>query len=108
MARGVGAKAFLINSHSGNTARLVSRLRPSVPIAALTDNEDVIGLLRLVRGVYPFYAEALRGVEETLEYGIRRMKTYNLAQTGDTIVYLSGSRVGIGGASNQLRVVEVE
>ena len=27
---------------------------------------------------------------------------------GDMIVYLSGSRVGIGGASNQLRVVEVE
>jgi len=107
LARGVGAKAFLINSHSGNTARLVSRLRPSVPIAALTDNEDVIGLLTLVRGVYPFYAEALRGVEETLEYGIRRIKSHNLAQTADTIVYLSGSHVGIGGASNQLRVVEV-
>ena len=108
LAVGVEASAFLVNSHSGNTARLVSRLRPSIPIAALTDNEEVIGMLTMVRGVYPFYGEALRGVEETLEYGIRRMKTHNLIKPGDMIVYLSGSRVGIGGASNQLRVVEVE
>jgi len=107
LAVGVEASAFLVNSHSGNTARLVSRLRPSIPIAALTDNEEVIGMLTMVRGVYPFYGEALRGVEETLEYGIRRMKTHNLIKPGDMIVYLSGSRVGIGGASNQLRVVEV-
>ncbi len=108
LAEGVGAKAFLVNSKSGNTAMLVSRLRPSMPIATLTDDEDVVGRLTLVRGVHPFIAKAEMGVEDTLDFGINLMKSSDIAQKGDTIIYLSGSSVGIGGASNLVRVVDVE
>jgi pyruvate kinase len=108
LADGVGATAFLVNSRTGNTAMLVSRLRPQVPIAALTDSEDVIGKLTLVRGVYPSLGVAGMGVEETLDLGLNWMRSCNICRSGDTIIYLSGSHVGIGGASNQLRVVEVD
>jgi pyruvate kinase len=107
LARGVGAKAFLINSRSGNTAMLVARLRPQIPIAALTNNEEVIGKLTLVRGVHPFPGILGQGVEESLDAGLKRICAFGLCKSGDTIIYLSGSHIGIGGASNQLRIVEV-
>ncbi len=108
MAYGSGAKAFLVNSRTGNTAMLVARLRPHMPIAALTDSEDVMGKLTLVRGTYPMLGVAGQGVEETLAFGLDRMRKMNLCGSGDLIIYLSGSKVGIGGVSNQLRVVDVE
>ena len=107
LARGVGAKAFLVNSRSGNTAMLVARLRPQIPIAALTDSEEIIGKLTLVRGIHPFPGILGQGVEESLDAGLKQIFACGLCKVGDTIIYLSGSHIGIGGASNQLRVVEV-
>jgi len=74
-----GASAILVLSTSGNTARLVSKYRPSVPIITgrysipfpcvlvvdrfiVTRNEQTARQIHLHRGVYPFWYTAPRGI----------------------------------------------
>ena len=74
-----GASAILVLSTSGNTARLVSKYRPSVPIITgrysipfpcalmvdiflVTRNEQTARQIHLHRGVYPFWYSEPRGI----------------------------------------------
>ncbi|KAI9138944.1 pyruvate kinase [Paraphysoderma sedebokerense] len=51
-------KAIIVLTTSGNTARLVAKYRPHVPIIAITRYEHVARQMHLYRGVYPLvYAE---------------------------------------------------
>jgi pyruvate kinase len=60
----VGAKAIVVLTHSGRTARLVARRRPSVPVIALTDLEHVARQLSLVWGVETMKIESIETTEE--------------------------------------------
>ncbi len=54
MIKLVKAKALLSFSHSGNSTKLMSRLRPSVPIIMVSDSEATCKKMALCWGVYPF------------------------------------------------------
>ena len=49
---------------SGNTARLVARLRPTVPIVALTPSQAVYHRLSLVWGVTPLMCDYVERLDE--------------------------------------------
>lgn len=57
------ASAILVLSTSGNTARLLSKYRPPVPILTVTRNEQTARQTHLHRGVYPFWYPEPRGIE---------------------------------------------
>jgi pyruvate kinase len=73
------ASAILVLSTSGNTARLISKYRPSIPIITgtyfnlgsvthtkrylVTRNEQTARQIHLHRGCYPFWYPEPRGVE---------------------------------------------
>lgn len=50
-AHSTGAKAIVVFTHSGFTARLVSKIRPHMPIIAFTPDENVLRRLQLYWGV---------------------------------------------------------
>ncbi len=50
-ARAIGARAIVIFTHSGFAAKLISKLRPSVPIIAFTPDEKTLNRLPLYWGV---------------------------------------------------------
>ncbi len=54
MAQDLGAKAILAFTHSGYTPRLLSRLRPEVPIIAISDCEKTCRKLNLCWDIYPY------------------------------------------------------
>lgn len=54
MIKHVKAKALLSFSHSGKSTKLMSRLRPSVPIIMVSDSETTCKKMALCWGVYPF------------------------------------------------------
>jgi pyruvate kinase len=70
----VGAKGIVVLTHTGRTARLVARRRPSVPVIALTDLERVVRQLALVWGVETIAIESIDATEEILAV-IRRKLT---------------------------------
>lgn len=53
MAQDLGAKAILAFTHTGYTPRLLSKLKPSVPIIAISDEEKTCRRLALYWDIHP-------------------------------------------------------
>jgi pyruvate kinase len=100
-------KAIVVLTSSGNSAHLVSRLRPNVPIIALTDNEHVRASLALSWGVDSYLIEKLESADEILSVTDKALKNNELADDGDTVVVLSGAPIGKAGSTNTVSVHKV-
>lgn len=83
-AREVGARAIVVLTHSGRTARLVARRRPSVPVIALTDVERVARQLSLVWGVETIQIESIETTEEI--FAVIREKVVGAGYTGRIVL----------------------
>ncbi|KIP12496.1 hypothetical protein PHLGIDRAFT_17609 [Phlebiopsis gigantea 11061_1 CR5-6] len=109
------ASAILVLSTSGNTARLVSKYRPQVPIITVTRNQQTARQIHLHRGVYPVWYPEPRGIEShqwqtdvdnRIRYGLRTALDLNIIKTGTTIVAVQGWKGGLG-HTNTLRILSV-
>ncbi|MFB6281650.1 MAG: pyruvate kinase, partial [Haloferacaceae archaeon] len=90
LARDTGAAAIVAASESGYTARRTAKFRPAVPVVATTPDDAVRRQLALSWGVHPRYADYSGGVEEVFEGAVRAALDAGVAESGDTIVVLSG------------------
>ena len=97
---------------SGDTARLCSKYRPSVPIVTVTRNPDTCRSAHLHRGVYPcLYPKAKpadpalwqEDVDARLKWGMKQAIDLGLISTGDAVIAVQGWTGGLG-HSNTLRV----
>lgn len=104
----VAAKAILVASISGDTGRLISRMRPSAHIVVATTSERVQRQLNLSWGVKPFVLHPCRSVEELVENAISYLRKHHLVKKGEKVVVIAGEPVGEAGASNLLEVREVK
>lgn len=101
------AKAVVVFSQTGSTAKLVSKLRPSTPIVAFTPLEETKRRLSLVWGVQPFCIEFGGHTDEMICRGEAAMLNNGLAEMGDTIVVVSGTKVGMRGATNMMKIDKI-
>ncbi|KAF8741802.1 pyruvate kinase family, partial [Rhizoctonia solani] len=110
-----GASAILVLSTSGNTARLVSKYRPSVPIITITRNQQTARQIHLHRGCYPFWYPEPRGIEgaqwqrdvdNRIRFGLRSALKLKIIKTGTTVIAIQGWKGGLG-HTNTLRVLSV-
>lgn len=109
------ASAILVLSTSGNTARLISKYRPSVPIITVTRNQQTARQIHLHRGCYPFWYPEPRGissaqwqtdVDNRIRFGLRNALALHLLKPGSTIVAVQGWKGGLG-HTNTMRVLSV-
>ncbi|KAE9408202.1 pyruvate kinase [Gymnopus androsaceus JB14] len=109
------ASAILVLSTSGNTARLISKYRPKVPILTVTRNEQTARQIHLHRGCYPFWYPEPRGVQthqwqtdvdNRIRFGMRNALALNIITPGSTIIAVQGWKGGLG-HTNTLRVISV-
>ncbi|MDR2083001.1 MAG: pyruvate kinase [Candidatus Ancillula trichonymphae] len=103
----LGTKVIVVLTSSGNSAHLVSRLRPNVPIIALTDNEHTRASLALSWGVESFLIDELKSADDILSVSDATLRKNGLATDGDTIVVLSGTPIGKVGSTNTISVHRV-
>ncbi|KAL5640975.1 hypothetical protein ACGC1H_001449 [Rhizoctonia solani] len=110
-----GASAILVLSTSGNTARLISKYRPSVPIITITRNQQTARQIHLHRGCYPFWYPEPRGIEAAqwqldvdnrIRFGLRSALKLNIIKTGTTVIAVQGWKGGLG-HTNTLRILSV-
>jgi len=108
-----GAKAIIVLSTSGNSARLCAKYRPSAPILMVTRNVRANRFSHLSRGVYPFLypepkpttaAEWQKGVDTRLEWGMKQGIQLGLLKPGDSVIAVQGWRGGHGN-TNTLRIL---
>ncbi|KIJ40159.1 hypothetical protein M422DRAFT_230321 [Sphaerobolus stellatus SS14] len=109
------ASALLVLSTSGNTARLLSKYRPNVPIICVTRNEQTARQIHLHRGVYPFHYPKPHGiqshewqtdVDNRIRYGLQSALDLKIIQRGTTVIAVQGWKGGLG-HTNTIRVLTV-
>ncbi|MFQ5736347.1 MAG: pyruvate kinase [Thermodesulfobacteriota bacterium] len=100
----VGSKAVVVFSESGDTARVMSKLRPTAPIVAFTSRERTCRRLALIWGVQPFRIDYGEHTDEMICRGEAALLDNGLARLGDTIVILSGTKFGMRGATNMMKI----
>jgi len=118
--------AIIVMTTSGNSARLLSKYRPRVPIITVTRNGQVARQCHLFRGCYPFYYPHDRSVASSpigspvpsfhdtwqedvdarVQWAIDQAKAVGMLKTGDHVVMCQGWKGGSGHTSI-LRILQI-
>ena len=104
MAINLNAKAIVVCSLSGRTARMVSRFRPPVDIIGICVDQKSVRKLSLSWGVTPVLGESVP-TTDVLFYSayVTAKKEFNLTK-GDQIVITGGQINGQSGNTNLIKV----
>lgn len=103
-AHDLNAKVIVVCSHSGRTARMVSRFRPETPILAMTTRKFVYHKLSLSWGVAPLIVDLYETNEELARKAREKAKKFGYASYGDVIVVTAG----ITGESDGTNLMRIE
>ncbi|MBS0621877.1 MAG: pyruvate kinase [Verrucomicrobia bacterium] len=101
------AAAIFVVTSSGRTARLISRLRPPVPIFALTYDKKVYHQLAFEWGVFPILAPATQSIEEAVSVISAWALGKKYVKYGDLVVVTAGVPYGVAGTTNMLLVESI-
>lgn len=102
------AKGIFCFTHSGFTARHVSRFRPQIPIVVLAPNEKVYHQMALAWGVIPVTPVLASNVQEALQIVSAFVVKMGILQKGDLVVVTSGSPFNQTGSTNMMLVERVK
>jgi len=99
--------AIVVLTTSGNTARLVARYRPPVPIFAFTLSERVVRQLAPVYGVQALQAPLLRSTDSVLADVDALLREQRGLKPGDTVILLAGLPIERMGPANIMMLLRV-
>lgn len=101
------AKAIFAFTRGGSTARLLSRLRPKMPIIAMTGQKKSFHQLAFNWGVIPVYYPDC----QTIRDGFEKISIFaldnSLVAYGDLVVVTAGNPFGISGTTNMMIVESI-
>jgi pyruvate kinase len=106
-AYSANAKAIFAFTTSGATARHVSRLRPQMPIIAVTPNLKVYHQLASNWGVIPIVAPGCTNAREAFSAASQYAIEHHLISFGDVIVVTAGVPFGKKGSTNMMTVESI-
>lgn len=105
MSIDLGAKAILAFSHTGYTPKLLSKLRPDVPIIVLSDLKSTCRRLGLYRGIFADHKEWDKVLDDRL---LKKIDDYILETTdskkGERIIIIGSIPKLITGRTNFIRI----
>ncbi len=107
MSMDIGAKAIVVCSMSGMTARMVSRFRSPVDIIGLSVNEKTKNQLALSWGVAPIMCDVYPSIE-VLFYTAKQIAKEKFGlKPGDKIIITGSDRTGESGNTNTIRIATI-
>ena len=104
LAKDLHAKAIVVCTRTGGTARKVSRFRPNINIIGITTDEHAYRQLALSWGVWPALTDEYSSIDILFYFAKEIAKRSGLVQKGDTIVITGGTPNGKSGNSNLINV----
>ena len=103
-ARDVNAAAIVTVSESGNTARLLSKYRPTQPIIACVMNEQVQRQLSLSWGITSLLMGSAKSTDELIEMSTTLAQKNGYLHNGELAVVTAGVPVGVSGTTNMIKI----
>jgi pyruvate kinase len=108
----INADVMIAFTSSGTTALISSKLNPSIPIIAPTDNIYIVRKMALYRGVIPilmpkkFTDISSWGV--MIQMSLEDAKSLGYVRPGDLAIITAGYPLGRPGGTNSIRMIEVQ
>lgn len=104
IAEELGARLVIAFTESGDSARLVSKARPRMPIVAFSPQEGTVRKAALLWGVVPSHIAQLTDADELVDRATGHLLARGLASPGDRLVVVFGAPFGVRGTINTIRV----
>jgi pyruvate kinase len=101
----VHADKLVVATASGKTARIISSFRPDNGIIAVTHSETVRNQLHLLWGVVPIIVNPVDDNNTFWKTIVDEILGQKLAERGQKAVMVSGTQVGMTGATDSIKLV---
>jgi pyruvate kinase len=102
-SRELHMKLIVVFTHSGFTARLISRYRPKVPIIALTPEAETLRRMALIWGVLPLDTGDHSRIDTLAALTEKKLLRERLVRKGDVIGIVAGTPMGVRGTTNFMK-----
>ena len=102
------AKAIIALTMGGDTARNVSKFRPSMPIVAATPEEKTFHQRSLSWGVCPVLSLYKNHSDDLFVHAIDCAKNLDIVEKNDMVVIIVGIPLEISGNTNTIKVAKVK
>jgi pyruvate kinase len=107
LARHISAAAILVTTHSGFSARAISRFRSETPVFAATDMPRSRQQMLLSWGINPIDVGSLEHPDKMASLALEELKKKHQIKKGDEVVVISGLKRPEGGYDSAIRIVEI-
>lgn len=101
-------RALVCFSQGGDTARLLSKTRPEVPIYMFSPLKQTLDSAGLLWGVEAHRAVRARNLDALFKMACSHLKRSKRVNQGDTVILVSGTPLGHSGSTNMLKIHKVE
>jgi pyruvate kinase len=95
--------AIAVFTETGNTARMISKYRPKVPLYAYTHSEPVVRRMNLYWGVHPVRCRQAHSAEQMVTMAEQDLVRRGLLKPGDVLGVVAGTRQ-LSGSTNLMRL----
>ena len=106
-ARDLNAKAIITVSKSGQTARNISKFRPTQPIVCATPEIKSYHQLSLSWGVFPVLARYQKDYDTLMLHAVDCAKQIDMVEAGDVAVIVAGVPLGFTGNTNLIKIENI-
>ena len=84
------AKALIVPTLSGSTAKLISKYRPKTHIYAMSPSQSTVRQMMLLWGVTPIWARRADTTDELFESSMEELRERSIVEKGDLCVITAG------------------
>ena len=105
VARDQRINVLVTMTHTGSTARMASRYRPTAKIIAMTPFKKTCRQLLIVWGVHPILVQEYMSSDDIPNIVDNEVSNFDLLEEGEKYVVTGGVPVGVPGTTNYLSVL---
>ena len=108
VAQSIEASTIVTFTETGSTTLRASKVRPNVPILALTPRLDIARQLALAWGVHPLQTHDVGTFDDLVAHTINVAAREEFAKPGQRLVVTAGVPFSTPGTTNILHIIKVE
>lgn len=108
MAKDLDAKAIVVATETGRSARMIARFRPECPILALTASEKVRRHLMLNWGTTAYLTKKAASTDQIFAAAAEQVVKAGFAKKNDIVVFTAGIPTGRSGSTNLVKAQVIE